>query len=99
MFMENGMHMCDCGGVHVFEGVCAHAFVWGACTHIDTYVCVMGVQVVCVKKKKVIHMTRDSFKYQTPFPPSAPPAVLESLLLVIVVCSHEDQEKEELTAS
>lgn len=43
MFMENGMHMCDCGGVHVFEGVCAHAFVWGACTHIDTYVCVMGV--------------------------------------------------------
>lgn len=55
--------------------------------------------MVCVKKKKVIHMTRDSFKYQTPFPPSAPPAVLESLLLVIVVCSHEDQEKEELTAS
>ena len=26
-FMENGMHMCDCGGVHVFEDVCAHAFV------------------------------------------------------------------------
>ena len=43
MFMENGMHMCDRGGVHVCEGVCAHAFVWGACAHTDTYVCVMGV--------------------------------------------------------
>ena len=43
MFMENGTHMCDRGGVHVCEGVYAHAFVWGACAHIDTYVCGMSV--------------------------------------------------------
>ena len=44
-------------------------------------------------------MTRDLIKDQIPFPPSAPPAVLDSLLLVIAVCPQEDQEKEELTAS
>ena len=41
-------------------GVYAHAFAWGACGHIDTYVCVMGVQIVCVCvvclfKKNYIH--------------------------------------------
>lgn len=58
--------------------------------------CVGGV---CLLKKNVIYMTRDLIKYQIPFPPSAPPAVLDSLLLVIAVCPQEDQEKEELTAS
>ena len=50
-------------------------------------------------KKKVIHMTRDLIKSQAPFPSSAPPAVLDSLLLVTAVCPHEHQEKEELAAA
>lgn len=64
MCMATCMHVCHCGRVHVCEGVYAHAFAWGACGHIDTYVCVTGVQVVCgyVCLKKIIYMTHDLIK-------------------------------------
>ena len=71
----------------------------GMCTY--RYICMWDgcIGGVCLLKKNVIHMTHDLIKSQAPFPSSAPPAVLDSLLLVTAVCPHEHQEKGELAAA
>lgn len=60
MGVDNCTHVCGLGGVHVCDSVYAYAFLWGAyssalkCIYMcmyNTYICVMGEQVVCLFKK------------------------------------------------
>lgn len=92
-------HVWPWGCACVWGCVCTCICMGSMCTYRYICVCDGCIGGVCLLQKNVIHVTRDLIKYQAPFPSSAPPAVLDSLLLVIAVCPHENQEKEELAAA
>lgn len=95
MCVDNYMHMCGHEGVHRCTCVCTCVCMGRLCPY--RYVCVMGMQVVCVFKNIICRYSYFSYRHLSS--PSFSPVVSDSLLLVIAVCHHEKQEKEELTAS